>query len=136
MNVKVDSNRVYHPWHLWEDYQNSFHNNCTGSEKEQKISSVVRMFNSEEDTLRCMSYVADNWKYSMEHNLTNPQINQIAYIGQCACAYYDSVPSTVTMEAWSLLDNDTKERSNMLAQRVIDRWNNNNKLIQLCLNII
>ena len=71
MNLKVEKNRVYHPWSKWEDYEHSFYNNCTGQEKEFKLQSVLNMFNSAIDTERCMIYVVDNWTCSMEHNLTN-----------------------------------------------------------------
>ena len=82
-----------------------------------------------------MFYVVDNWKYSMEHNLTNSSMNHIAYIGQSACAYYDNIPSTITMEAWSMLTKEVQERSNEIALLAIERWKSNNKLIQRCLNL-
>jgi len=135
MNVKVESNRIYHPWDKWEDYHYNFYDNCTGQNKEFKLQSVVNMFNSGIDTERCMNYVMENWTNSMEHNLTNSSMNQIAYIGQSACAYYDNIPATVTMEGWSLLTSEVKERSNQLAKDVIDKWNRNNKFIQRCLNL-
>ena len=135
MNLKVEKNRIYHPWHEWEDYKCNFYDNCTGQEKESKLQSAVKMFNSDIDTERCMNYVMENWTNSMEHNLTNNSLNQIAYIGQSACAYYDNVPATITMEAWSLLTDEVKERSNQLAQGVIDKWNKKNKFIQRCLNL-
>ena len=135
MNISIEKNRIYHPWDKWEDYNFNFYNNCTGQEKEFKLQSVVNMFNSAIDTERCMNYVIDNWTNSMEHNLTNNSMNKIAYIGQCACAYYDNIPSTVTMEAWSLLTDEVKDRSNLLAQDAIDKWNRNNKFIQRCLNL-
>jgi len=135
MNIKVEKNRIYHPWNEWEDYHYSFYDNCTGQEKLNKLEAVVNMFNSAIDTERCMLYVVDNWTNSMEHNLTNNSMNKIAYIGQAACAYYDNIPATITMEAWSLLSEEVKDRSNRIAQGAIDRWNTNNKFIQRCLNL-
>lgn len=135
MNIKADKNRIYHPWDKWEDYHFNFYDNCTGQQKEFKLQSAVDMFNSVIDTERCMNHVVDNWTNSMEHNLTNNSMNKIAYIGQSACAFYDNIPATITMEAWSLLTDEVKERSNQLAQGAIDKWNRNNKFIQICLNL-
>jgi len=135
MNSKTELNRIYHPWNLWEDYENNFYDNCSGVEKEEKAKKVIEMFNSESLTRECMFYVVDNWRYSMEHNLTNNSMNKIAYIGQCACCYFGNIPNTITMECWSKLTNDVKERSNRIAKEAIDRWSENNKTIQLCLNL-
>lgn len=135
MNTSIEKGRIYHPYHVWEDYKNGFYENCSGEEKENKISKVIEMFNDAKKTRECMFYVVDNWKFSMEHNLTNNSMNKIAYIGQCACAYYDNIPNTVTMEAWSKLSKEVQDRSDSIAIEAIERWKNNNKIIQLCLNI-
>ncbi len=135
MNRSVSSAQIFHPWDVWEDYKYDFYNNCTGEEKKEKINLCIEMFNNEMETRQAMFYVVSNWRKSMEHNLTNNAMNKIAYIGQAACAYYARIPSTVTMEAWSLLDEDVQERANGIAQEALDFWISNNKTIQVCLNI-
>jgi hypothetical protein len=132
-NLKMK--RIYHPYWLWEDYKAGFYNNCSGEEKKIAIKKGIEMFNSEELTRKNMFYVIENWKYSCEHNLTNESLNKIAYIGQSACCIYANIPSTVTMEIWNLLEKNVQERSNNIAIEAINKWNNNNKIIQLCLNI-
>jgi len=122
--------QVFHPWNLWEDYDYNFYSNCTGSEKISKIESCVRMFNSESETERCMNHVVMNWTHSMEHYLTNPSVNKIAYIGQSACAYFDNVPSTVTMECWSGLPKEIQNRANQQAEVALNMWIKNNKHLE------
>lgn len=134
MNEKLIIKRVYHPFNVWEDYKNGFYNNCTGKEKESKIKSALEMFNDSGLTSLYMNKVIEEWKYSCEHNLTNDSMNKIAYIGQAACCIYDNIPNTVTMEVWSMLDKEVQDRSNNIAEQVIEKWKSNNKLIQLCLN--
>ena len=135
MNNSVDKKRVYHPWNKWEDYNFDFYNNCTGKDKEEKINKAIEMFNSREKTKECMFHVVDNWRFSMEHNLTNSSLNKIADIGQSACAYYERIPSTITMEAWNMLSEEVQNRSNTIAIEAIERWTINNKFIQTCLNL-
>lgn len=128
--------RIYHPYWLWEDYLAGLYDNCSDNkQKKLYIKKILEMFNSEQETLRCMFYVVENWVYSMQHNLTNNSINKIAYIGQCACCYYCGVPQTITMEAWSLLSKDIQDRADKNALSAIDKWNDNNKFIQLCLKL-
>ena len=125
MNLKVEKDRIYHQWSLWEDYPCGFYNNSSGKEKEEKLQKALDMFNNENLTIDNMLAVVNNWRYSCEHNLTNNSMNKIAYIGQAACAYYAEVPSTVTMEAWNLLSKEVQERSNRIAEEVLNIWKNN-----------
>ena len=128
-------NRIYHPYWKWEDYKAGFYDNISGALKLQLIQKGIEMFNSESLTRNNMFFVVDNWKFSCEHNLSNPSINKIAYIGQGACCIYAGIPSTITMELWSMLSKEVQERSNKIALESIERWKQQNKLIQLCLNI-
>lgn len=127
--------RIYHPYWLWEDYKAGFYENCSGEQKQIYIEKIIKMFNDEKLTLENMFFVVDNWKYSCEHNLTNNSINSIAYIGQCACCVYCGAPSSITMECWSKLSKEVQKRADKNALEAIKRWKENNKLIQLCLNI-
>jgi hypothetical protein len=127
--------RIYHPYWLWEDYKAGFYDNVSGEEKKRLLLKSVEMFNSKELTKSNMLRVIEEWKYSCEHNLTNESLNKIAYIGQGACCLYSKIPSTITMEAWSLLTEEVKNRSNELALFTIKQWETNNKNIQLCLKL-
>jgi len=128
-------NRIYHPYWLWEDHKAGFYDNVSGERKKELVEKVVEMFNSEELTKQNMNLVIQLWKYSCEHNLTNISLNRIAYIGQSACCIYANVPCTITMEAWSLLSDDVKKRSDKIAESVINLWENQNKNLQLCLKL-
>lgn len=133
MNKSVDSKRIYHPYTRWEDYPAGFYDNCTGDAKKEKIEKVLEMFNSESLTKEYMNLVISEWTYSCEHNLTNNGMNKVAYLGQAACCLYYRIPSTVTMEAWSLLEKSVRDRSDKIAKEIINLWETKN--IQLCLNI-
>jgi len=125
--------RIYHPWELWEDHKCGFYDNCSGEIKKTMIKHVIEMFNSWELTILNMNKVVKEWPNSCEHNLTNESMNKIAYIGQAACCLYAKVPSSITMEAWSLLDKKIQERANKIAESVLETWVINQKHKQLCL---
>lgn len=128
-------NRIYHPFWVWEDHKHGFYNNSSGAEKKKLLELCVEMFNSEELTRKYMLRVVEEWKYSCEHNLSNDSMNKIAYIGQAACCLYCGAPNTVTMESWSLLSDEVKDRSNFIANEVLEHWYQINKIVQLCLNL-
>ena len=127
--------RIFHPYWLWEDYKAGFYDNCSGSEKKEFLSKCLELFNSEKLTRFYMNEVINKWKFSCEHNLTNEALNRIAYLGQGACCLYAKIPSTVTMEAWSLLSKDVQKRSDKIAEETLNKWLHKNKEIQLCLNL-
>ena len=127
--------RIYHPHWLWEDYVNGFYENVSGEQKKLCILKCLEMFNDESLTIQNMNFVVDNWKHSMEHNLTNNSMNHIAYIGQSACCNYFKIPNSITMECWSKLSKDVQQRANKNAISAIERWKENNKFIQLCLKL-
>lgn len=135
MAIKTNIKRIYHPWWLWEDHKNGFYENISGEQKKILIEKVLEMFNSEKLTKENMNKVIEDWPYSCEHNLTNESLNKIAYIGQAACCIYAGVPSSITMEAWSLLNDSVKKRSDKIALSVIKKWKSKNKYIQLCLKL-
>lgn len=128
--------RIYHSWEKWEDNHNGFYDSCVSSEREQKINKVLELFNSEALTTEFMGRVVNEWKYACEQNLTNTTMNRIAWLGQSACCLYAKVPSTVTMEAWSLLSEEVQERSNRIAEEKIKYWESKHRLTnQLCINL-
>lgn len=115
-------NRIYHHYEKWECWKNGFWDSCSGSVKEDKKNKVIELFNSSENTKIFMNRVIDEWKYSSEQNLSNDSMNRIAWIGQAACCIYDKIPSSVTMEAWSLVPDESKQMANKIAQDVLDKW--------------
>jgi len=114
--------RIYHPYTRWEDFPSGFYDNCTGVEREEKIKKVIELFSDPAKTETYMTRVCAEWVFSCEHNLTNSAMNKIAYIGQAACCLYAGVPSTITMEAWSMLDKSIQDRANEIAVRTLKKW--------------
>lgn len=90
--------------------------------KEKLIHEVIYFFNSYE-LMKCyMERVVEEFKYSCEHNLTNPNMNKIAFIGQCSLALWKRIPREITMIGWNYLDPKIQERANKFADKQIKRW--------------
>lgn len=127
--------RIYHPYWLWEDFKSGFYDNISGEKKKELSLKVIEMFNNPKTTKEFMLKVVNEWKFSCEHNLTNESMNKIAYLGQGACCLYAGIPNSITMESWSLLTKEVQKESDRIAKEVLEIWINNNKNIQLCLNL-
>ena len=127
--------RIYHPYTKWEDYPAGFYNNCTGAELLEKRKASTKMFMDESLTRENMLKVIDEWVYSCEHNFTNEGLNKIAYLGQAACCIYGGSPCTATMDIWSKLPKDVRDRADSIALEVINIWESRNRSLQICLNL-
>lgn len=125
--------RIYHPYHLWEDYKAGFYNNISGSNKEEMISKVVEYFCDSDLVKTKMQEVINKWIYSFEHNMTNESMNKIAYLGQASVCHYLGIPNTITMSAWSKVPKEKQDKANNIAKIIIDDYFKNK---QLCLNFI
>lgn len=114
--------RIYHHYKDWEDFKFGFYDSVTYSKKQDLINSVVYMFSDPILTERYMEKVIDDWVYSCEHNLSNENMNRVAYLGQAACCLYCGAPCDVTMRAWKELPIHVQLRSNEIAKKTIIKW--------------
>jgi hypothetical protein len=114
--------QIFHPWHLWEDHKHGFYDNISGRDKKEMIEKVISMFSSPELTETYMRKIINEWQYSCEHNLTNMNMNRVAYLGQAACCVFAGVPCSVTMEAWNKVDKDKRDIADSIATKLIKEW--------------
>lgn len=124
---RIKLKRVYHRWDKWEDFTCGFYNSCSGIIKDELKIYVKHLFSNELLTREYMKRVVEEWIFSCEHNLTNESLNKIAYLGQAACCLYKNIPATVTMETWSELSKEIRDRSDKIAQEILNYWILNNK---------
>lgn len=120
--MKQRLDRIYHPWWLWEDFKSGFYNTDCVNKKKTNTEKVILFFNDKDETELYMRLVTEKWKFSCEQNLTNYNMNRVAYIGQAACCYHMSIPSYTTMYAWKFLETKIQDRSNKIAQSIINKW--------------
>lgn len=114
--------QIFHPWDKWEDYKHGFYDNISGRDKKEMIKKVVEMFTDSELTEICMRKVAKEWVFSCEHNLTNLNMNRIAYLGQAACCIFAGIPCSITIEAWNLVPDEKRKIADSIADKIIKEW--------------
>ncbi len=113
--------RIYHPWDKWEDYKFNFYGgqNFEHDKSLQKYADLLKDLHKFETALKV---IIKEWKYSMEHNLSNKDMNRIAYLGQAANAYVNKVPSAVSMGGYNLLTSDEQIAADRLAEKYLNLW--------------
>lgn len=95
-----------------------------GSVKDRKswLQKAIEFTGNPELYGSWMLQVADQWKYSCEHNLTKMDTNRKAWIGHAAVALAIQCPEDIVREAWGYLSQDQQDRANMKAQEAIEYW--------------
>ena len=120
--------QIYHNWELWEDYKNGFYSSVKPSSKNELIFKIKELFKSRELTNLYMKNVCDNWFYSCEHNLTNLNMNRIAWLGQAASCLYCGASCFLTMNVWNMLSFLDQKESDLIAIKNIKEWEQKKKL--------
>lgn len=76
---------------------------------------------------QAMMKVIKSWKYSCEHNLTDPSTNKRAWVGHAACSIELQLPEIVVRTAWKHLTDEQRFLANKQADYAIEAWINNYK---------
>lgn len=115
--------RIFHPWDKWEDFRHNFYGGLDGAKKKSEslelYAGLLRDLDRFEAALKT---ITTEWKYACEHNLTNENLNRIAYLGQAACALVYRVPHNVSCSGYNLLTDDEQKAADAMAQKYLDLW--------------
>jgi hypothetical protein len=119
--------QIYHPYYLWEDYINGMWKKAEKESEQDLIKKATEFMSDHEKFGEAMNKVVENWKYTCEHNLTDPLINHKAFIGQSAVCYELKIPEYITRIAWSCLTENQQFLANKQAGKAIKKFILNHK---------
>lgn len=114
--------RIYHRYEKWECFKAGFFRNVSGEEKKELAKKVIELFENSEQTELFMKQVLKEWTNSCEHNLTNPSLNRVAWLGQSACCIYAKIPYSITMENWRFVPKENQEIACDIAEKLIKQY--------------
>ena len=116
----LNNGEIWHQYWTWEEVTH----NMWGEVKSRKeyLQKAIEFTGDHELYGSWMIKVADNWKYSCEHNLTKSDINKKAWIGHAAVAMAIQCPEDIVREAWGYLSERQQDLANMKAQEAINHW--------------
>lgn len=122
--------QIYHPYHLWEDYQNGMWNKAEKEIEKELLDVAIEFTGDHKRYGAAMIKVIENWKYTCEHNLTDNSINHKAFIGHCAVCLELGIPEYITRNAWGYLTERQQFLANKEALKAIKQWKLNQKTQQ------
>ena len=114
--------RIWHPWQKWECYKNGFFgpfkNGMTKNSGEIMYAEFFSRGNLFEENL---SIVMNDWKYSLEHNLTNSGLNKVAWCGQAAACVYKGIPAECR-SGLNFLSEKDRIKNNKIVEGFLLEW--------------
>lgn len=115
--------RIYHPWHVWEDYKHNFYGGVTDDfQRDNTLKLYADLLRDLPRFENALKIITSEWKYSCEHNLTHVGLNRVAYLGQASCALVYKVPHHLSMSGYNLLTEQEKASADGMAQKYLDLW--------------
>lgn len=105
----------------WEDYKNGFYNTTIPTHlKEEELIEYSRKLLADPVKFdnKC-KIVLSKWLNSAKVNLTNPETNHNAWLGQAACCYNHLAPNYITRLAWMQLTLKEQQVANRIARKNI-----------------
>lgn len=113
--------QVFYHYTLREDFQNGMYNENKDG-RAQRVQQAAQILSDIDLLYVCMKRVTMEWKIATEMELTNPNVNHQAFLGQSACNIYAGIKEDETREAWGLLTDDQRRKANKVADRVDTEW--------------
>ena len=111
---------LWHPWWAWEEVE---HNMWGFVDNRNEWLEKAIKFTGDHDLYGTyMRKVAEQWRYSCEHNLTKISTNRKAWIGHAAVALAIQCPEDIVREAWGHLTKEQQDAANLQAQNAIEYW--------------
>lgn len=114
--------QIFHHYTKWEDWNAGMYRYISLDERDHYIQQSMKVRGNINACKDAMNMVVENWAISCEVNLTNPNNNPKAWLGQAACCIYGGSPEDCTREAWMRLTDTQRRLANLAAEQIINDW--------------
>lgn len=117
--------QVYVRYQEWEDWQSGMWRSLPAEEEATMLSNAILFTGNHILYGEAMQQVVSLWPRTILNALTNPSINQRAFLGHCACQWKIDCPEYITRIAWKHLTDIQRKEADAVAQKTIDEWKTN-----------
>jgi hypothetical protein len=121
--------QIYANYQEWEDYQNGMYSQTNIIDKDKKVFEAIKLLSDPVLFYNILKKIIIEWKVSSDVNLSNKSINRRAWLGAAACCYYCKCPEYLTRIAWGLLNKNTQDIANNIAEKIIKNYETKNNRI-------
>lgn len=114
--------QVFHPYWKWEDFLAGMWRKVSKDEETQLLKIAIEFTGDHVRYGAAMQRVVKEWPITMEHNLTDNNVNHRAFVGHCAVCLELGIPEYIVRSAWSHLTTRQQVLANSVADLAIHDW--------------
>lgn len=114
--------RVYRHYLDWEDFECGMWSRVSKDTEVEMIQTAIEFTGNHIEYGKAMMEVISKWPNTMEHNLTNPSTNRLAFIGHCAVSMKLGIPEYITRKAWRELTESQRNLADNEAKKALSAW--------------
>jgi len=114
--------KIYIKYNLWEDYKEGMYSLKKLVNKNELIKLNINLLSNPDLFYNTGIKLIDIWPNSCDENLSNKNINRLAWIGQASCFVNHKSPEYITKKSWKLLDVKTQNKANMVAYKILKHY--------------
>lgn len=113
--------RLFAPYPSWECWQSGYWSGGSCTHKQPGLSAELLL--SESNFWQAMCDLIRKWPVSVAVHLSDSGINRRAWLGQASCFVKVGNCQDCTKHGWSFLSEVEQRSANLLAERMIAKWN-------------
>lgn len=126
--------RKYHNYKEWEEYKYGMWRKAAAAEEIKYLKKAIEFMGDHVLYGTYMQHVITQWPISCEQNLSNPDINHMAWIGHAACCIAFNCPEYIVRMAWHHLTKQQQDLANEQAEIAFANWTQKTEnIVQLTL---
>lgn len=126
--------QVFHHFSLWEEVPAGMWRHVPKAEFDAHAKQAADLMRDPPAFKAAMMRAVTEWKYSVEHNLSDMGQNRKAWLGHAGSVLAIGSPEDATRAGWCTLNRHEQDEANRVAQEVIDFWEQNQGAPQ-CQNV-
>lgn len=114
--------RIFHPYHMWEDMKAGMFNHDSVIESEEKVNDCIELLTNRGSFYETMCRLSVEWIYSAESNLSYSNNNRRAWLGRASCCFSFGYPENITQTAWIKMTPEERKEANLTADMFLSDW--------------
>lgn len=119
---KATMKRKYYNYQEWEEYRKGMWRKVQAHEENEYLKKAIDFTGNHILYGSYMREVLRQWPISCQQNLSNPDINHKAWIGQAACCIAFDCPEYIVRMAWHYLTKNQQDLANEQAELAYKAW--------------
>ncbi len=114
--------RIYHHYLKWEETTSGMWDTAGKEQEQELLEQAVRFTGNAALYGSYMRRIIAEWPISCEQALTNPSMNQLAWVGHAATALAIRCPEYITRRAWGMLTEQQRVDADAQALGAVQAW--------------